>query len=237
LWGSDLTDAHLASLAQRWITPELARQMQLRSINSDQGAEILGRRPASGDYGGILIPNIRPGQLGPRGYRIRRDHPDIQYKNDGTHKEANKYLSARGDRNMLYFMPGTDDAALGDPTLPLVVTEGEFKCAALWRLARHGVLPADPRPRFLPCALPGVWNWLGKTSKTPGPDGESNDVKGPIPDLDRIVWTDRRVVIVFDVDVRTNEDVARARRKLTHELQGRGAKVFWVNLPAEPGVN
>ena len=58
-------------------------------------------------------------------------------------------------------------------------------------------------------------------------------MNGPIPDLDRIVWDNRKVIIVFDADTRTNESVAAARRCLTRELQDRGARVFLVDLPQE----
>jgi hypothetical protein len=232
-WGSELNDADFRNLAARWITPELARQMQLRRVISDQGAEILGRKPASGHYEGILIPNIAPGESSARSYRIRRDRPDIEHKSDGTHKEKRKYLSPPGDRNTLYFVPGTDPAWLNDLTLPIVLAEGEFKAASLSRLARHGIARSDPQPRFLACAVSGAWNWRGKVGKATGPRGEPDDVKGPIPDLDRITWTNRRVVLFFDVDVLTNETVGAARNCLARELQDRGASVFLQQPPRE----
>src|SRR6516165_9617214 len=102
-WGSELDNSDFRSLEARWITPEIAEQMQLRRVTSDQGAEILGRKPASGHYEGVLIPNIAPGESFPRSHRIRRDRPDIEHKPDGTRKEKGKYLSPPGDRNTLYF--------------------------------------------------------------------------------------------------------------------------------------
>jgi hypothetical protein len=49
--------------------------------------------------------------------------------------------------------------------LPLIITEGEFKTLALWRLANwnHG-----ERPRFLPVGVSGVYNWRGTVGKTTG---------------------------------------------------------------------
>ena len=235
--GSALTQQDLDNLERRWIQPELARQMALRRVSSAEAAPILNRSRTRGNYDGILIPNIFPGDSGPRGYRIRRDCPEIESGKDGTRKEMNKYLSAYGDRNMLYFVPGTNPDWLTDPTLPVAITEGEFKCGALFRFARHGISPSNPRPQYLAIALPGVWNFRGKVATTVGPKGEPRDVKGVIPDFDRITWRDRPVYIVFDVNVRTNDAVRSARRKLSYELQDRGAKVLWVDLPEVEGVN
>ena len=84
-----------------------------------------------------------------------------------------------------------------EPALPIVITEGEFKTLALWRLANHGT----PRSRrFLPVGVSGVYNWRGTIGKTVGPDGRRLDVKGAIPDLDWLVWPGRKVVIAYDAD-------------------------------------
>jgi putative DNA primase/helicase len=115
----------------------------------------------------------------------------------------------------------------------VAVAEGEKKVLALWRLSWH---EADS-PRFMPVGLSGVWGWRGITGKTEGPKGDRCDVKGPIPDLDLITWAKRRVYIVFDADVISNEGVAAARRELSRELSRRGAEVFWVALPEVSGVN
>jgi hypothetical protein len=96
--------------------------------------------------------------------------------------------------------------------------------------------PERPAAAISGLRVGGVWNWRGKRGKTVGPEGESRDVKGPIPDLDRIAWTDRRVVLFFDVDVLTNETVRYARNQLARELQDRGARVFLQQPPPEYGV-
>jgi hypothetical protein len=65
----------------------------------------------------------------------------------------------------------------------LIISEGEFKTLALWRLAPWN---NAERPRFLPVGVSGVYNWRGTVGNTASPDGEGVDVKGPIPDLERI---------------------------------------------------
>jgi hypothetical protein len=136
---------------------------------------------AGGDYSGILIPYFLPGSDQLRDYRLRRDHPDVEYDAAGSLKAKRKYLSAPGRSNMVYLPPGVRQSHLCDPMLPVVITEGEFKTLALWRAADHG---AASLPRFLPLGVSGIYNWRGTKGKTVGPDGSRMDVKGAIPDLD-----------------------------------------------------
>ncbi len=104
---------------------------------------------------------------------------------------------------MIYFPPGVSLQLLGDVTMPVIITEGEFKTLALYRLAKH----ESETPRFLAIGLSGVWNWRGIVGKKTGQNGERLDVKGVIPDLDLVVWEGRRVIIAFDADAQDNEHI------------------------------
>jgi hypothetical protein len=183
-------------LEARWIDHSLALQAGLRRVESLTGAEIVGRK--SGNYAGIVIPYFHPGSNQVREYRLRRDHPDLEYDSAGNLKPRQKYLTPPGRSNMLYFVPGLDAGLLRDANTPVVVTEGEFKTLGLWRLANHG---STARARFLPLGLSGVYNWRGTIGKTVGPDGSRLDVKGTIRDLDWLAWQGRKVVIAYDADV------------------------------------
>ena len=130
--GSDLTSTDHDALESRWINPETALRAGLRRVDSLTGAEIVGRR-GGGDYSGICIPYFHPGSNQVRDYRLRRDHPDLEYDAAGELKAKRKYLSPPGRSNMLYLPPGVSQSLLGDPMLPVVITEGEFKTLALWR--------------------------------------------------------------------------------------------------------
>jgi hypothetical protein len=92
--GHDLTPEDLATLEMRWIDPDLARRAGLRRVDSLTGAELVGRR--CGDYSGIAIPYFRPGSERVHDYRLRRDHPDIEYDGSGSLKVKQKYLSPPG---------------------------------------------------------------------------------------------------------------------------------------------
>jgi predicted P-loop ATPase len=202
----------------------------LRRVDSLTGAELVGRK--SGNYAGVAIPYFFPGTSEVREYRLRRDHPDMEIDSKGQVKPKQKYLSPPGRGNMLYFPPGMTEAQLRDVPLPLIITEGEFKTLALWRLANWS---HTDDPRFLPLGVSGVYNWRGTIGKTNGPDGERLDVKGPIPDLERVAWKGRKVIIAYDADSSLKDLVRFARAELAWHLRGRGAVVGFLGWDAKQG--
>jgi hypothetical protein len=164
LIGSSLTDADYAALERRWIDRGLAARAQLRRVNSLTGAEVIGRK--SGDYAGLVIPYFHPESNRVRDYRLRRDHPDLEYDFAGNLKVRQKYLSAPGRSNMLYLPPGVSQSLLREPALPIVLTEGEFKTLALWRAANHGTPTC---PRFLPVGVLASTTGAEQSAKQSGP--------------------------------------------------------------------
>jgi len=234
--GGSLSDIDLQRLACSGIDADVAASAFLRRVDTFDGAEIVGRN-GKADYAGILFPYTWPGEGHVREYRLRRDKPDLEMGSDGKLKEAGKYLSPPGRGSMLYFHPGSKEEWLTDNRVDILLTEGEKKCLALWALAWHGLSDNAERPRWLPIAIPGVWNFRGIVGKVEGPDGERRDVKGPIPDLQRIDWQGRKVAILFDANTETNEGVRIARYSIAKELRSRGAKVFFVDMPNDAGVN
>lgn len=223
LLGNKLAEADYESLAKRWIDRITANDANLRRIDHAEAMDALGRN-GKGEYQGIWIPYIRPGEDRAIAYRIRRDKPDYSMRPDGSHKEEQKYVVPPTQPNLLYWPPGLKPELLKDVSVPVVITEGEFKTLALWRLATHS-LPDFSKPRFLPIGLGGVWNWRGTVEKTVNERGERISVKGPIPDLDRIDWKGRRVCIAFDSDAKLNDKVLHARRTLGRELHSRSALI------------
>jgi len=231
-WGTPLTEADYQNLAASWITPEIADKSMLRRVSGQEGREVVGERGRR-DCAGILFPNYWPGEERPRSYRVRRDHPDFVVGQGGKPKSERKYLGAPGGGNQLYLSPGITVEQLQDCSIPIAVFEGEKKAIAAWRLANY----QTENPRFIPVAIPGVWNWRGVVAKAKGARGERISVKGPIPDLDRIPFTARRTYIVFDSNVGSNESVKWARTGLARALATRGAEVDFINLPEDCGLN
>jgi hypothetical protein len=204
----------------------------LRRVDELQGREVVGQK-GSRDCAGILIPYYWPGEPGAFNYRLRRDRPDLKYDGQGNAKPDKKYLGPPKGANRLYIPPGVTLDQLGDVSILIALVEGEKKALALWRLACH----ETDTPRFIPIAIAGVWNWRGTIGKTNDSRGERVDVKGPIPDLDRVAWQGRLVYIVFDANVQSIDSVKWARMGISRELGKRAAKVDFVNLPPDCGVN
>ena len=231
-WGQGLTPADYESLEKSWISREIADQAMLRRVIGDEARQIVGRKGHM-DCDGILIPYLWPGETGPNNYRIRRDNHEWRRDKNGVLKPDKKYLGAPGSGNRLFIPSGVTVEQLIDVAIPVVIVEGEKKALALQRLAHHGT----DRPRFIPIALPGVWNWRGVTGKAGGPNGERLTLKGPIPDIERIPWLKRSVAILFDANVHTNDSVKWARRGIARELRARNAEIRLINLPEDCGVN
>jgi hypothetical protein len=229
--GNGLTENDYRMFERSWIPSELADAAGIRRVTSLEGGQIIGRN-GSGNYEGLIFPYIWPGESAARDYRLRRDHPDLEHKPDGTMQEKQKYLSAPGRRNLLYFPCGIDPALLNEVRVQVIIAEGEKKALALRNLAGWNASEL----RFLPVGLSGVWNWRGTIGKEPGPNGDVRAVKGPIADLDRIIWNKRRAVIIFDSDIKRNHEVERAQNALASELSSRGADVLLVNLPDLPST-
>jgi hypothetical protein len=164
LVGSALSNADFIALEARWVNRELAEAAFLRRVDSFTGAQLVGRK--GGDYSGIAIPYVSPGSPYVREYRLRRDHPDFEAGANGELRVKQKYLSPPGRGNMLYLPPGCDPALLHNAALPLILTEGEFKTLALWRLATTNTTDG---PRFLPVGIAGVFNWRGTIAKVTAP--------------------------------------------------------------------
>src|SRR4029453_618269 len=92
--------------------------------------------------------------------------------------DGKRYRSPQSQGNRLYVPPTLAADVLPDPTKALYVTEGELKALAA---TQYG----------FPCvAIAGVWSWKTRLH------GKSL----PIGDLDRVAWTGRTTILVFDND-------------------------------------
>jgi len=231
-----LKENDFKSLARCFISSEIAEQAGIFRVASKQGADIVGRKNDR-DYSGVVFPYCMPESNMTVDYRLRRDNPELERKDDGTLKEREKYLSAPGKSNHIYFPPNVLNGWVKDTSLPIVITEGEKKTLALWCLAWHQLSDAAMRPRFLPLGLSGVWNFRGNIGKITNENGKRVDEKGVISDFHIIEWQGREVIICYDTNVNTNESVSAARFTLTKELRQRGAVVRWTSLPDSEGVN
>jgi hypothetical protein len=206
-YGMALFPQHAQMLAESGITPEHARARRYVSVDTKVRLEQLGITPSGRNVPGLLVPSLRlDGSVW--GYQYRPDHPR-QLRGRPV-----KYETPSKQRNGLDVPPGVGPM-LGDPAVPLWVTEGCKKAdaAALAGLA---------------CvALPGVWSWRGTNG---------NGGKTAIADWHDVALNGRRVILAFDSDVTRKREVRAALAALAGYLVSKGASVEYLHLPDDdPG--
>src|ERR1022692_1957031 len=128
-YGTALQPEDYAALERSWISRAIADSAKVRRVTSDEGKELVGRRDFE-NYSGLVFPYLWPGKPGVFAHRIRRDCPPFEI-HAGQRRERDKYMSAPGYGNGIYFHPLTPSEALADAAMPLVFTEGQKKCLAL----------------------------------------------------------------------------------------------------------
>jgi predicted P-loop ATPase len=226
-----LTREDLAMLERSWVSRKIAEAAGIFRAASIEARDLVGRK-GGGDFSGLIFVYRWPGSDQVVLHRLRLDNPPVD---SASGKPQYKYLSAPGARNRLYFPPCAA-ALIEDAKLPVVITEGEKKCLALWRAAQESGNGAG-QPAFLPIAVSGVWNWRGTVGIATNSKGERIPEKGVLPDFSRIAWRGRKVTVVFDANIASNDSIRAARRELARELTLRGAEVWLADLPAAAGVN
>jgi Domain of unknown function (DUF3854) len=220
-----LRSSAVANFARFGVDGTLLAAAYIRRVTHDQARNELGIQYRSDHLEGLWFPAIHPENGSERGGRLRRDHPE----RDSGGAPIAKYLSPPG-RHSLFFPPGAS-GLLVEPSSSVVLVEAEKSALTLTAAAtRTG-------RRLLAIAVGGCWGWKGTIGKTIDSDGARVDEKGPLPDLDWIVWTDRDAIVLFDSNAATNPNVQTARRALAQQLVGRGAVVRIATLPVEPHVN
>lgn len=143
-------------------------------------------------------------------HQIRPDHPRRNAKGKSI-----RYETPSGMR-MVLDVPPSIKSLLGNPTVPLFVTEGARKADAG---VSHGLCCVD---------LLGVWNWRGSNA---------NGGKTVLACWESISLNGRQVYLIFDSDVTTKPEVQAALRRLKAFLESRGATVVVLYLPAAADGN
>jgi hypothetical protein len=177
-----------------------------RSLLGQAELQKLGFSPAQQRAPGILVPLWGvDGQEA--GHQFRPDNP----RSDPRGRPV-KYESPRGAANHLDCPPRCQKT-LGDPQVPLWITEGSKKADAL---ASKGATVIS---------LTGVWGFKGK-----------NEQGGTtfLADWDYVSLKDRTVYLAFDSDAAIKDLVRQALEHLAEHLRRKGARVLVIRLP-QPG--
>ena len=195
-----LSPDHAAMLRESAINDEVVSERGYRSVDKTEAAAF-GFKGAQ-QRAGLLIPirdvhgNVALHQLRPDKPRTRKGKPI-------------KYETPPGSR-MVLDVPYRSRPLLGDPSVPLWITEGVKKADALVSAGACAI------------GLAGVWNWRG-TNPAGG--------KTALSDFEEIAWNGRTVLLAFDSDCSTNAHVQQALGRLAASLIHRDARVRFVVLP------
>ncbi len=213
----DLASDHLADLRKSGLTDKTIRAAGLYTERDARQVQKLlnwsGKAPKS--LGPCLVfPYVHPDGTRNGYVRLKPSKP----RTDKKSGKAIKYEAPKGAGNRLYIPPGTI-AKLADPTVMLLVNEGEKKALA------------GDQADYACVSVPGVWSWQKGRPRT---NGKPVGPRQLIRDFDLIPWNGRIVVIVFDSDAGDNPTVAWAEWHLAEALAKLGGTVKIVRLPPGP---
>jgi len=189
------------------ISVDVIRERGYRSLLGKSELEKFGFTSAQQRAPGILIP-LRSVDGKEAGYQFRPDSPRMSSRGKPV-----KYESPIGSSNRLDCPPRCQKI-IGNPQVPLWITEGSKKADAL---ASKGA-----------CAISvsGVWGFKGK-----------NQFGGItfLTDWDYIALKGRTVYLAFDSDIVTKEPVRKALEHIGEHLRRKGAAVHIIQLPQLEG--
>jgi hypothetical protein len=193
-------------LEESGIAPEVAEARGYRTVEKKAELERLGFGRTQRSVPALLVPVHSPSGA----VALHQSRPDEPRIKDG---KQIKYETPSGSRMTIDVHPSMRDK-LGDPCVPLFVTEGIKKGDAL---ASRGCCTVT---------LLGVWNWRG-TNEHGG--------KTALPEWDSVALNGRRVYVVFDSDVTVKPQVSKALERFKRFLESGGAEVLIVYLPHGEG--
>jgi hypothetical protein len=210
----ELLERHVKHLLTSAIIPEVIRERGYKSVL--RCAANIDPKPGNLDVAAfgfkqsqLILPAILMPLYGLSNkvvlYQLRPDKPRVS---QATGKPIKYETPAR--RNMRLDIPPRCLSNIGDPSIPLFITEGIKKGDSL---ASAGACVV--------CLL-GVYNWRGTNDK---------GGKVALPEWEQIALNERLVFIVFDSDIVDKPAVKQAFERLASFLSLKGAVVKIVKLP------
>lgn len=193
-YGMGISEEHARLLADSGISPEVAAARQYRSADTKSHLKSLGFKSSQQRVPGLLLPVWSAVRHEIANWQLRSDLPRVDARG-----RAIKYETV-ADRSMVLDAHPHIWDQVGDPSVPLFITEGIRKADAA---ISAGVCCV---------ALLGVWNWRGRN--------EQNG-KTALPDWEAVALNGRDVYVVFDSDVMTKPEVHQALTRLRAFLEAK----------------
>ncbi len=202
-YGLHIFPQHAKLLEQSAISPEVARERGYVSADTKKQLERLGFSGYQQRIPALVVPvHDVTGAIAT--YQLRADHPRATKAG-----KAVKY-ETRANSRMVLDIPPRIRGQLGDPAVPLWITEGARKADAAVSAGLCCI------------AMLGVWNWRGRNAA---------DATAALGDWESVVLKGRRVYVAFDSDVLTKREVRFALQRFGGFLAARCAEVRYVHLP------
>jgi hypothetical protein len=200
-----LLPQHAALIRGSAISDEVATARGYRSVTDKAELRSLGFSENQARVPALLLPVWDvSGKVAL--YQARPDDPRV------PKGKPVKYETLVGSR-MTIDVPPSIRHQLGDPSIPLWITEGIRKADAAVSAGLCCI------------GLLGVWNWRGRNE---------HGGKVALADWESIALNGRVVYIAFDSDVMTKREVAEALERLRAFVESRGGHVRLVHLPMGP---
>jgi hypothetical protein len=215
---AQLNPSHEQQLASSAIDASIIAERGYRSIAPGAAADVKALAPGAFSdtvlrsilhQGALAFPIYRLGQPTPYTWVLRPEQPRSNRTGDLI-----KYEWPRNTANVFDLLPRYGQA-LGDPQVPIWITEGTKKADALASAYAASIVPVNEN---------GVWGWRAKNVA---------GGKTALADLELIAWDGRTVIIAPDGDVRYNKHVLLAVQRLARLLMARYnvAEVLVLELP------
>lgn len=189
------------------LTDEIIKERGYRSVIEKPELEKMGFSPSQLAIPGLLIPiwSVDGQEVS---CQFRPDHPRKDNRGRPIKYESPKSSSNRVD------CPPRCQKMLGNPRVPLWITEGSKKADAL---ATNGACAVS---------VSGVWGFKGK-----------NQFGGItfLADWDYIAVKNRTVYLAFDSDIVTKDPVRQALEHIAEHLKRKGAFLKIIQLPQLEG--
>lgn len=184
--------------------PDTLERYKIHDISKEEAAELGFSNPTAGIY--ITYPQDKDSRIRwkPSGFAIQLS--------------GNKYGQRQNTLPALYYPPTLPADWKKMSTVPLLITEGEFKAIAVDLLVNRLQLTV------IPCAVGGVFSWQ---SKKMGIE--------LIEEMKEIKWGGRLVYLAFDMDQETNAMVSLALSRLINTLGGLGAVIRVLQWNGQQG--
>jgi len=203
-----LLPQHLKIIVESGISAEVAQARGYRSSRSKADLKALGFSSAqAAKHPGLVIP-IHTVNRQIENYQLRPDEPRLQ-----PNGKPSKY-ETMFDRRMCLDVHPFILGQIGDPAIPLLVTEGVRKQDSA---VTKGLCCVD---------ILGVWSWRG-TNKHGG--------RVALPDWHEIALNGREIYLAFDSDVMKNIHVYAALKELKAYLQMKKGSIWVIYFPEPDG--